>query len=139
MNGILKTMEEIKYKKRTICRIFSMNKIDKSLAFYSDNSEFLQVGTWNYDNGVTLQRHIHNILPRQINRTNELIVVMNGRIRLDLYSIEKEFIRSFELKSYDVAILMECGHGYEILEDNTKVLEVKNGPYFGPDLDRERF
>ena len=139
MIGIMKTMKEIKHEDKVVCRLFSMNELEKGLTFFSDDSEFLQVGTWNYDNGVSLQRHIHNILPRTINRTNELIVVMNGRLKLDLYSLKKEFISSFELTTNDVAILMDCGHGYEILEENTKVLEVKNGPYFGPELDRERF
>ena len=34
-------------------------------------------------------------------------------------------------------IQYEGVHEYEILE-NTKVIEVKNGPYFGPDKDRTR-
>jgi hypothetical protein len=34
--------------------------------------------------------------------------------------------------------LLRGGHGYEILEDGTQVLEVKNGPYLGPDVDRRR-
>jgi len=38
----------------------------------------------------------------------------------------------------DVAILLRGGHGYEILEDGTEVLEVKNGPYVGADRDRRR-
>jgi hypothetical protein len=39
----------------------------------------------------------------------------------------------------DILILLQGGHGYEILEDGTQVLEVKNGPYIGADLDRRRF
>ena len=35
-------------------------------------------------------------------------------------------------------ICLEGGHGYEILEDNTRVLEIKNGPYPGPEKDRRR-
>ena len=35
-------------------------------------------------------------------------------------------------------MLLRGGHGYEILEDGTQVLEVKNGPYLGPDVDRRR-
>jgi hypothetical protein len=42
------------------------------------------------------------------------------------------------LERGDTIILLNGGHGYEILSDNTKVLEVKNGPYVGADKDRER-
>jgi hypothetical protein len=35
-------------------------------------------------------------------------------------------------------VLLAGGHGYEILEDNTKILEVKNGPYLGASEDRKR-
>lgn len=47
-------------------------------------------------------------------------------------------IDSFVVKAGDILILLECGHGYKILEDNTKVLEIKNGPYLGADVDRRR-
>ena len=35
-------------------------------------------------------------------------------------------------------MLLECGHGYTILSDDTKVIEIKNGPYLGADVDRRR-
>jgi hypothetical protein len=38
----------------------------------------------------------------------------------------------------DVLALFNGGHGYEVLEDNTRVLEVKNGPYLGPEVDRRK-
>jgi len=38
----------------------------------------------------------------------------------------------------ETLILLKGGHGYEILEDGTRVLEVKNGPYPGAEVDRRR-
>ena len=35
--------------------------------------------------------------------------------------------------------LLRHGHGYEILENDTRVLEIKNGPYPGAERDRVRF
>lgn len=34
--------------------------------------------------------------------------------------------------------MMNGGYGYRILEDNTKVIEIKNGPYLGAEKDRRR-
>jgi len=38
----------------------------------------------------------------------------------------------------DLLIMLRGGHGYEIIEDDTQVLEVKNGSYPGPEADRTR-
>ena len=43
-----------------------------------------------------------------------------------------------EVNVGDVIILLRGGHGYDILDDDTEVLEIKNGPYVGSDLDRRR-
>jgi hypothetical protein len=61
-----------------------------------------------------------------------------GRIRADIYTEKEEFLKSVELAKGDTIILLNGWHGYEILEDNSKVLEVKNGPYVGADRDRKR-
>ena len=34
---------------------------------------------------------------------------------------------------------MECAHGYTISEDDTTVLEIKNGPFLGADVDKTKF
>ena len=34
--------------------------------------------------------------------------------------------------------MLRGAHGYDILENGTQVLEVKNGPYVGAELDRKR-
>jgi hypothetical protein len=36
-------------------------------------------------------------------------------------------------------VMLKGGHGYDILENNTQVLEVKNGPFTSVEKDRERF
>ena len=36
----------------------------------------------------------------------------------------------------DVSITLYGGHNYEILEENTRVLEYKTGPYYGQTEDK---
>ena len=57
---------------------------------------------------------------------------------MDIYSEEDAFVDSVELSCGDILILFFGGHGYEILENGTQVLEVKNGPYVGAEKDRKR-
>ena len=111
---------------------------EKGLNFLSAEEDFQQVGIWGYNKGQKLLPHIHLNAPRIIHRTQEVIFVKNGRLRADIYNDKREFLNSVELSKGDTAILLYGGHGYEILEDNTKVLEIKNGPYLGAEKDRER-
>ncbi|MEG2082632.1 MAG: hypothetical protein RR011_05330, partial [Oscillospiraceae bacterium] len=55
-----------------------------------------------------------------------------------IYSLGEELVDEFDVHTGDVLILLGSGHGYSILEDGTKVLEVKNGPYLGAEIDRRR-
>jgi hypothetical protein len=108
------------------------------LNFFSSINDYLQVGTWRYDKGHKLSAHIHRIEPRFVQRTQEVIFVKEGRVKADIYKEKHEFLRSLELGKNDALVLLSGGHGFEVLEDNTEVLEVKNGPYVGADRDRER-
>jgi cupin fold WbuC family metalloprotein len=110
----------------------------KGLNFYSNDNDFIQVGTWGYDSGKKLQPHIHNEIKREINRTQEVVYVKSGKLTTFIYTEDGKLIEKIELNQGDVFIALGGGHGYEILEDNTFVLEIKNGPYPGAENDRRR-
>lgn len=109
------------------------------LSFFSEDDDFIQVGMWGYDAGKHLQAHIHNVVPRQIDRTQEVICVLTGRVQCTVFDESEQRVEQVVLEAGDVLILLRGGHSYDILEDGTQVLEVKNGPYPGPDVDRRRF
>ena len=44
-----------------------------------------------------------------------------------------------ELNEGDLAVFVYGGHGYEILEDDTKIIETKNGPFTGVENDKVKF
>jgi len=111
---------------------------EKGLSFCSQEGDFLQVGMWGYDKGVKLQPHIHNEVRREPSRTQEAIFVKSGRVAASIFDEEGDFVERLELDHGDTLVLLKGGHGYEILEDNTQVLEVKNGPYPGAEVDRRR-
>ena len=111
---------------------------DPGLNFYSRESDFIQIGTWNYNQGKELQPHMHNFLERLVTLTQEVLFVKCGKIKVNLYSSHKKLIHELEVHSGEIMVLLGSGHGYEVIENNTQVLEIKNGPYFGAELDRER-
>ena len=111
---------------------------EDGLNFISSDGDYQQVGTWGYSKGHKLAPHKHLRAPREVLSTQEVVFVKDGRLRADIYTEKERFLRSVELEKGDTIILLSGGHGYEILADNTRVLEVKNGPYPGPERDRKR-
>lgn len=131
-------IEKIKDKDLILAVIIKEGSWDKGLSFVSADSDYQQVGFWNYDKGKVLQAHTHLLSPREVLKTQEVIVMKQGSMRTDIYGKDEKLLTSLVLKAGDIGIFLEGGHGYEILEDNTLVLEIKNGPYVGADKDRRR-
>jgi len=132
-------VKEIKKDNVVLARLVKAKDWNDGLGFYSNDEEVIQVGTWNYDNGKKLMKHIHNEVDRVVTRTNEVLYVVSGKVKAFIYDLEENPVEELMVNAGDTLILLDCGHGYEIMEDNTKVLEVKNGPYLGADIDRRRF
>lgn len=110
----------------------------KGLDFITKDQDFVQVGFWNYNKGQNLSNHIHLENPKESLKTQEVIFIKSGSLRADIFNQNEKFLASVILKQGDTAVFFNGGHGYEILENETQVLEVKNGPYLGPELDRKR-
>ena len=109
------------------------------LNFFSQDEDFIQVGVWGYGAGKELKAHIHNEVKREVLWTQEVLFVRFGKLRANIFDTSKTKVAELEVNVGDVIILLRGGHGYDILEDGTQVLEIKNGPYVGPELDRRRF
>ena len=56
-----------------------------------------------------------------------------------IFDQEMSFVEEIILKEGDMAIMAYGGHGYKILEDNTKIIEAKNGPFVGVEADKIKF
>ena len=61
---------------------------------------------------------------------------MSGKVRAYLYDLNDEIIAIEDLEAGDVSITLFGGHNYEIVEEGTRVLEYKTGPYYGQAEDK---
>jgi hypothetical protein len=68
---------------------------------------------------------------------SEVLVVREGRLEVDFYTDQKQYLETRTLERGDLLILVGGGHGFRCLED-TILVEIKQGPYIGPD-EKERF
>lgn len=123
---------------------------DKELAliirrsFHKEGIEFLTPGTYSQQvgymsrpTGYIIPPHVHNPVAREVHYTKEVLIIKSGRLRVDFYSEDQQYLESTLLEEGDVILLAYGGHGFEMLEP-TEIIEVKQGPYCG-DADKTRF
>ncbi len=113
-------------------------------SFKKDGVEFLtpesysqQLGYMNRPAGYLIAPHVHNPVARQVEFTKEVLFIRSGRVRVDFYTEQQNYLESSILETGDVILLIRGGHGFEMLEP-TEIIEVKQGPYAG-DADKTRF
>ena len=102
-----------------------------------ESEEYLQLAVLNYEKGRTFaaHKHIFKEVPTQA-IAQESWVILEGKVKATFYDIDDQLLVTEELKQGDVSITLFGGHNYEILEEGTRVLEYKTGPYYGQKLDK---
>ncbi len=105
--------------------------------FFTPNEFSQQLGFMRHPAGKVIEAHVHNPAPRTVAYTQETLFIRRGRLRVDFYDNDQAWLESRELRGGDVILLIQGGHGFEVLED-LEMFEVKQGPYAG-DEDKTRF
>ena len=117
-----------------VCR---PNATDATRTDVVDDEEYMQLAILKFDKGRTFVPHKHiekEVPPFAI--AQESWVVIRGKVKAFFYDLDDELLCTEELCAGDVSITLYGGHNYEILEDDTLVLEYKTGPYYGQKLDK---
>jgi cupin fold WbuC family metalloprotein len=100
--------------------------------FFTPSEFSQQLGMLIHEKGKIVERHRHKLVKREIFRTQEVLVLLEGKIKVDLYDDDTRLLKEVILNSGDSILLAQGGHRVEILE-NAKIIEVKQGPYAGFD------
>jgi hypothetical protein len=125
------TEEIISSGSAILCYIIRSGSLPAATEFVTPPEVTLQVGHIVHPRGHEISRHEHRPQERKISGTAEVIVVQRGRCEIDVYNDQRHLVATRELRVGDVVVLLECGHGFRMLEDIV-LLEVKQGPYAGP-------
>ena len=110
---------------------------DSGVHFLTEDDLSQQLAYMHHPKGKLIQPHIHNPVPREVHYTQEVLFIKKGKLKVDFYSNEKIYLESRMLEAGDVILLIQGGHGFEVLEE-LEMFEVKQGPYAG-DKDKTRF
>jgi mannose-6-phosphate isomerase-like protein (cupin superfamily) len=102
----------------------------EGIEFFTRDEDTLQLGYMRRGKGYKIQPHVHRRMPRQVEYTNEVLIVRSGRVKVTFYDDCGEYGRDLVLETGDIILLMQSGHGFEMLEE-CEMVEVKQGPYVG--------
>lgn len=117
--------------------IIPNNFNEPGIHFFTPNDLSQQLAYMNHPKGKVIDPHVHNPVPREVHYTQEVLFIKKGKLRVDFFDNEQNYLESRILGSGDVILLATGGHGFEILEE-LEMIEVKQGPYAG-DQDKTRF
>ena len=130
-------IEKIEINSEIISIIVRKNFREPGINFFTPNDYSQQLAFMSHPLGKEIQPHIHKKVQREVNYTQETLFIRKGKLQVDFYSDEKEYLESRTLESGDVILLIKGGHGFKVLED-LEMFEVKQGPYAG-DEDKIKF
>ncbi len=122
-------IEYIKKNKIIFAQIIrSKFKSKKGVNFFTKPNLIQQVAYMNHKQGHKIIPHYHKRTVRKINKTSEVLIILDGRMKIDFYDRKNKLFKKTILKKNDIIVLIDGGHGFQML-NNCKFIEVKQGPF----------
>lgn len=121
-------LTKITDNERLIAFIVRKDFTQPGINFLTEGRSSLQVGVLNHPKSTRIDAHTHQVHPRTIEDTQEVLFLRRGRLRVDFYTDQRQYLESVVMEAGDMLVLISGGHGFEALED-IDMIEVKTGPY----------
>ena len=118
-----------KSRTKLIACIYKAKKKTQNRLDLSPNNELLQAGVIKLKNNFILKKHLHTQVIRKTKGTQEIWIVISGKIKVTFYDIDKVRISEKTLNKGDISILFRGGHSLKCLKKDSIIYEIKNGPY----------
>ena len=130
-------IQEILKDGSILAMILRVNYYSEGIKFFTPNDFSQQLGYMNRPKGYKILPHLHNRVIRNVEFTNEVLLIKSGKVRVNFYDENKIYFQSEILNKGDVILLVKGGHGFEMLEQS-EMIEIKQGPYVN-DKDKTQF
>lgn len=130
-------IETIEHGGKTLAIIVRAEFREPGIHFFTPSSFSQQLAFMNHPAGKTIVPHLHNPVRREVDYTQEVLLVRRGLLRVDFYDDARTYLHSRLLRAGDVILLASGGHGFQVIED-VEMVEVKQGPFAG-EADKTRF
>jgi len=129
--------EQITHNNLLLSIIIRSSYSKEGITFFTEDHFSQQLGYMNRPEGYVILPHRHNLVPRKVDLTQEVLFVKSGKVRVDFYDDTQVYLESRLLYPGDVILLAHGGHGFQMIE-KSEIVEVKQGPYCGEE-DKVRF
>ena len=130
-------MKKIQFNNITYAILIDSNYESNGIEFFTPNEYSQQLAYMKREKDYEIQPHIHNKVVREVFYTQETLIIKRGKVRVDIYNENHEYLSSTIIKSGDIILLVSGGHGFKMLEE-TEIIEIKQGPYV-EENDKKRF
>jgi len=130
-------LETVQHSELTLAIIVRNSFSSSGVRFFTPGEYSQQLAHMSHPVGKLIDPHVHNSVQREVLLTQEVLFIKRGKLRVDFYDDDRNYLESRVLEAGDVILLAAGGHGFEVLEE-LEMIEVKQGPYAG-DLDKTRF
>ena len=130
-------IENITHNNQLLSVIIRAEYQKEGISFFTPQNFSQQLGYMNRPKGYVIPPHVHNLVPREVSLTQEVLYIKSGKVRVDFYDDDKNYLQSTLVSKGDVILLARGGHGFEMLEQS-EMIEIKQGPYCGEE-DKVRF
>ena len=130
-------IEKITYNDAELAIIVRSSFSQPGINFFTPNDYSQQLAYMSHPTGKEIQPHVHKKVQREVHYTQETLFIRKGKLQVDFYSDDQQYLESRVLEAGDVILLIKGGHGFKVLED-LEMFEVKQGPYAG-DEDKIKF
>ena len=100
------------------------------IEFFSPSDFSQQIGLMTRPAGYKVPAHVHNLVERKIEHTQEVLMIRRGTCEIILFNDHNEITNNIFLEIGDVILLAHGGHEINMITE-CEILEVKQGPYAG--------
>lgn len=130
-------IKNIIHKDKALAIVIKKNYQKDGVEFFTPNEFSQQLAYMSHKKGKVIDAHVHNSVKREVHFTKEVLIIKKGKLRVDFYDDDKNYLKSTVIEAGDLILLAFGGHGFEVIED-CEMIEVKQGPFIG-EQDKIRF
>jgi hypothetical protein len=121
---------------KLLVSVLDTRTMDAGRTDSADKHEILQVSAMSLKQGRRVNPHKHLPTLRSTAGTQECWVVFSGLVEVQLFDIDDRVVDTFVLEAGECMTTYRGGHTLEVLDDAV-IVEIKNGPYYGAQLDSQ--
>ena len=123
---------------KIVASVLKFSEIDNVRKDICPDEEYIQCSGRILNKNFHVAPHKHKILNRNTDITQEVWVVLKGKLKSCIYDLDDKILDEIILEGGDCMAFFRGGHELKVLENETYFYEIKNGPYFGLLEDKEK-